>query len=86
MSKIFNKLSISNSSFESEVVIKPSIVKEKKQVDCDNDPYVAMAISMLAILSDSPIVIKNAQCVYSINRDFYKMLSKFGVLIDFIYD
>lgn len=86
MSKIFTKLSISNSSFESEIVINPSVVKEKKQVDCDSDPYVAMAISILAVLSEAPIVIKNAQCVYSINRDFYKMLSKFGVLIDFIYD
>ena len=86
MSRIFTKLSINNSSFDSEVVITPCKVKEKKQVDCENDPYVAMAISMLAIMSDVPIVIKNAQCVYSINRDFYKMLTKFGVVIDFIYD
>ena len=83
---LFTKLSINNSSFDSEVVITPCKVKEKKQVDCENDPYVAMAISMLAIMSDVPIVIKNAQCVYSINRDFYKMLTKFGVVIDFIYD
>ena len=86
MSKIFTKLGISNSSFESEVFINPCVVKEKKQVDCENDPYVAMALSILAVLSEVPIVIKNAQCVYSINRDFYKNLSKLGVLIDFIYD
>ena len=33
MSRIFTKLSINNSSFDSEVVITPCKVKEKKQVD-----------------------------------------------------
>ncbi len=86
MSRIFTKLNLAYSSFENEVIIHPGKVKEKKQVDCEKDPYVAMAITYLAILSDVAIVIKNADCVYNIYENFFNDLRRYGVEIDFIYN
>lgn len=86
MAKAFTKLKLDFSAFESEIVVQPCKIKEKKQVDSENDPYVVIALSYLAILSDYPIVIRNADCVYNVNKDFFKMLMNYGVVIDFIYD
>lgn len=86
LSKIFTKLGLDYSSFENEVIIHPSKVKEKKQIDCENDPYIAMAITYLAILSDVPIIIKNADCIYNLYDNFFNDLKRYGVLIDFIHN
>ena len=88
MSNIFTKLKIGFSSFEDESIIhiEPSSVKEIKQVDCQNDPIIAMAITMLALLSDEAIVIRNAECIYEINYEFFNTLKRFGATIEFIHD
>ena len=86
MAKAFSKLKLDFSAFDSEIVIQPCKIKEKKQIESENDPYVVMALAYLALLSDYPIVIRNADCIYNINKDFYNMLSRYGANIEFIYD
>ena len=86
MESIFSKLKLGYSYFNNEILIHPSKVSMKKQVDCENDPYVVMAISFLALLSDYPIVIKNADCIFDINKDFFKDITSYGAKIEFIHD
>ena len=73
-------------TYEREVIVSPSKVQIKKQVDCENDPYVAMAISILALLSNVAIVIKNVDCVFDINANFFKDLKRYGAVIEFIHN
>lgn len=86
MQKIFTKLNIDVATYEREVIVSPSKVQIKKQVDCENDPYVAMAISILALLSNVAIVIKNVDCVFDINANFFKDLKCYGAVIEFIHN
>lgn len=86
MARVFNKLSISYSDFENQIVINPSVVDTKKQVESGNDPYVVIALSYLALLSNAPIVIRNVKCVFDLYADFFEDLKKLGAKIEFIYD
>ena len=86
MSKAFTKLNITHSSFESEIVVNPANVTIKKQVDSYNDPYVVMALSFLALVSKSPIIIRNIDCVFNIYQDFFNDLKKIGAVIEFIHN
>ena len=86
MARVFNKLSISYSDFENQIVINPSVVDTKKQVESGNDPYVVIALSYLALLSNAPIVIRNVKCVFDLYSDFFEDLKKLGAKIEFIYD
>ena len=83
---VFNKLDLPYYCYANEIVVKPKKVSAKKQVDCKKDPYVAIAISFLALLSDYPIIIKNADCVLNIYKDFYKNLKEYGATVEFIHD
>lgn len=84
--KVFYKLDLPYYCYKNEIVVKPNKVKEKKQVDCKKDPYVAIAISFLALLSDCPIVIKHAECVLDIYKDFYDNLKEYGATVEYIHD
>ena len=86
MQRIFAKLNIDVTTYEREVIVSPSKVQIKKQVDCENDPYVAMAISVLALLSNVAIVIKNVDCVFDIYKDFFNDLKRYGAVIEFIHN
>lgn len=88
MSRIFSKLKLNYAAFEDENIIRvsPSRVQEIKQVDCEDDPIVVMAITMLALLSDVAIVIRNAECIDEINRDFFEKLKSYGAVIEYIHD
>ena len=86
MAKAFAKLNISYSDFEKEIVVNPCEVNVKKQVDSGNDPYVVMAISYLALLSNAPIVIRNIECIFNLYSDFFNDLKKLGAKIEFIHD
>ena len=88
MSRIFSKLKLNYAAFEDENIIRvsPCRVQEIKQVDCEDDPIVVMAITMLALLSDVAIVIRNAECIDEINRDFFEKLKSYGAVIEYIHD
>ena len=86
MRRIFTKLNIDLATYEREVFVSPSKVQIKKQVDCEGDPYVAMAISILALLSSVAIVIRNVDCVFDINANFFTDLKRYGALVEFIHD
>lgn len=86
MSKAFNKLSIQHSSFENEITVKPTTVVDKQQVESGNDPYVVIALSYLALLSNTPIIIKNVSCIFDLYADFFNDLKKIGAKVEFIYD
>lgn len=86
MTKVFTKLKLDYTTFENEIMIHPKKVEKKVQVDCENDPYIAMALAYLGLLSDVPIVIKNIECIYSIDKNFFKMLKTLGAVIEFIHN
>lgn len=86
MAKAFTKLSISYFDFENQIVINPSVVKQKNQVESGNDPYVVIALSYLALLSEAPIIIRNVKCVLDLYSDFFDDLKKLGAKVEFIYD
>ena len=86
MESVFMKLNLSCDYLDNEVLVQPKKVTKKVQVDCQNDPYIAIALSILATLSDAPIVIKNAQCVYNINSNFFELLRSIGIKVDIIDD
>lgn len=86
MKAIFKKLNLFCEYSDNSIKLTYGNVEIKKQVDCENNPYVAMAISILATLSNQPIIIKNVECVYNIQNDFFENLKKYGATIDYIYD
>lgn len=86
MTKIFTKLKLNYALLENELIIKTSKVEEKKQVESGNDPYIVMAITILALLSEVPIVIKNAECINEINSEFFEDLRSYGAEIEYIHD
>ncbi len=86
MSKIFTKLNLEFAAIDNTIIIHPGKVIFKKQVDCEKDPHVAMALSLLALLSNEPIIIYNADCIYDIYLDFFNDLKKYGAKIEFIND
>ncbi|MDY2888234.1 MAG: hypothetical protein SOU19_01550 [Candidatus Caccosoma sp.] len=59
---------------------------KKAQVDCQNNPYVLMALTYLGLLGNTPVVIRNADCIYSKNYNFYDYLKEKGAKIEFIND
>ena len=84
MSSVFSKLGLEFSDLEDEIYIQPKKVTQKVQVDCKGDPYVVMAISLLAMVSCFPIVIRNAECIYNIDEDFFVNIRNIGVKVDLI--
>lgn len=86
MKKVFTKLGINCVEYESEITLKPSKVNKKQQVDCKGDPYVALAITFLALLSEVPIIIRNVSCVYNIYLDAFNVIKDLGAKIEFIHD
>lgn len=84
MANIFSKLKLEYSIIDNQIIIHPSQVTFKKQVDCENDPYVAIAIAMLAMLSKEPIIIRNVECVFEIYKNFFEDLKLYGANIEFI--
>lgn len=86
MKDIFDKLELKYTCYNNEIVVSPGKINFKKQVNCKKDPYVAIAISTLALLSDYPIVIKNVDCVFNMYKDFYNKFLEYGATIEFIHD
>ena len=71
---------------EKDIIIHGHLPNAKKQVDSENDPYFAIVLSLLGILTSYPIIVKNCSCVDYIWDDFYGLLKSLGVLIEFIHD
>ena len=86
MKAIFKKLGIETKEYDSEIVISPAVVTNKCQVDCKNNPYVALAIIFLALLSKAPIVIRNDDRILYIYSDAYNNIKDLGAKIEFIHD
>lgn len=86
MTRVFTKLKLDYTTFDNEIMIHPSKVCNKVQVDCENDPYVVMALTMLGLLSDVPIVIRNVDCIFNIYKNFFDMLKQLGAVIEFIHN
>jgi len=86
MTRVFTKLKLDYTTFDNEIMIHPSKVRNKVQVDCENDPYVVMALTMLGLLSDVPIVIRNVDCIFNIYKNFFDMLKQLGAVIEFIHN
>lgn len=86
MEKAFKKLNISCTLKNHNLRVNVNDVIVKKQVDCQNNPYALMALTFMGLLGKVPIVIKNADCIYNKNYDFYNYLKKIGAKIEFIND
>ena len=86
MKAIFKKLGIETKEYDSEIVISPAVVTNKCQVDCKNNPYVALAIIFLALLSKAPIVIRNVDRIFYIYADAFNNIKDLGAKIEFIHD
>lgn len=86
MNGIFTKLELPYSFIANDVVIKHGSVNIKKQVETNKNPYVVMALSYLALLSNSPIIIKDAQAVYSINDKFFEQIKELGGKVELIHN
>lgn len=86
MQKAFNKLSLDVSESDSEISITPCKVSKKKQVECLSDPYVVIALSILALLSEFPIIIKNIDCIFDKYADFFEDLKQIGAKVEFIHN
>lgn len=86
MQKAFNKLSLDVSESDSEISIAPCKVSKKKQVECLSDPYVVIALSILALLSEFPIIIKNIDCIFDKYADFFEDLKQIGAKVEFIHN
>ena len=78
MKAIFKKLGIETKEYDSEIVISPAVVTNKCQVDCKNNPYVALAIIFLALLSKAPIVIRNVDRIFYIYADAFNNIIDLG--------
>lgn len=86
MEKSFKKLDLKYTCYNNEIVVSPGKIRSKKQLNCHHDPYVAIALSILALLSDFPIVIKNVECIFNVYKDFFNRLLDYGATIEFIHD
>lgn len=86
MKSIFKKLGIETKEYDSEIVVSPAVVKEKCQVDCKHNPYVALAIIFLALLSEAPIIIRNVDRIFYNYADAFNNIKDLGAEIEFIHD
>lgn len=86
MQKALSKMNIECSLKHQNLSISVSDNVKKAQVDCQNSPYVLMALTYLGLLGNTPIVIRNADCIFSKNYKFYDYLKEKGAKIEFIND
>ena len=86
MKLIFKKLGIETKEYDSEIVVSPNKVSKKAQVDCKHNPYVALAIIFLALLSETPIIIRNVEVIYHIYGEAFDNIKRLGGKIEFIHD
>lgn len=86
MLNIFNTLDIEYKLEENDIVVFGKTIENKKQLDCQNNPYIAIAFSLLAIISKAPLIIKNCQCIDDIYANFYSLIQSFGSIVEFIHD
>lgn len=86
MTRVFTKLKLDYSTFENEIMIHPKKIEKKIQVDCENDPYVAISLVYLGLLSSKAIVIKNIDCITNIDKNFFETIRKCGGVVEFIHN
>lgn len=86
MKDIFDKFGVQYTINEKEIMIHALKIDKKYQVDCQNNPYVVIALTMLALLSKHPIIIKNVDCIYNYNQVFFDDLLALNAKIEFIHN
>ncbi len=86
LKNILTTLECSYEETENDITIDGHLPTVKKQVDCENDAYFAIALSLVAFLTSHPLIIKNCSCVDYIWNNFYDVLKDLGALIEFIHD
>ena len=86
LTNAYKKLGIQVKQEDDQVIIQPNKVSVKKQVESDGNPYIVKALSYLALFSEAPIVIRNAESIYSIDTNFFDYLKKLGAVVELIYD
>ncbi len=86
MLDVFKTLEVQSIIEENQITIFNKKLEHKKQVDCKNNPYIAIILSLFGLISNAPIIVKNCQCVESIYHGFYDKLKEFGAIVEFIHD
>lgn len=87
MSNVFSKLGFEIEVNESNILVHPNKVSKKQQLSCEGDPYVAMSLTILALLSDYPLIIDEAQCVYEVQSNFFKQIEELNEnILEYIHN
>lgn len=77
MLNVFDVLEVEYQQQENELLVFPKQIQNKKQLDCQKDPYIAIVLSLLAVISKTPLIIKNCQCIDYVFEGF---IDKFKIL------
>lgn len=86
MLNVFDVLEVEYQQQENELLVFPKQIQNKKQLDCQKDPYIAIVLSLLAVISKAPLIIKNCQCINYVFEGFYRQIQNFGSIVEFIHD
>lgn len=86
MLKNLKKLQIDYELNEDELTINPKIIEKKEQLESNFDPLVVMALTTLAIVSKTPLIIKDCQCINYEYADYFNILKQVNVKIEFIHN
>lgn len=86
MLKNLKKLQIDYELNEDELTINPKIIEKKEQLESNFDPLVVMALTTLAIVSKTPLIIKDCQCINFEYADYFNILKQANVKIEFIHN
>ena len=86
MLNVFDVLEVEYQQQENELLVFPKQIQNKKQLDCQKDPYIAIVLSLLAVISKAPLIIKNCQCIDYVFEGFYRQIQNFGSIVEFIHD
>lgn len=82
----FKELGIEYDLVEDELTIIPKKKLPKKQLNTNNDPYVALALSTLAMVNNEPLILYDCNCIEIVYENFYDYLKQNNVKIEFIHN
>lgn len=86
MRKNLTKLKVEFEIIEDEITIFPKKITNKVQLESGNDPYIIVALTVLAIVAEAPMIIKNVESIANIYEKFFEKLKLNNVKIEMIHD
>jgi len=80
------KMGVKYTEINDGIIINGQKIENKIQLDSQGNPFVAMDLCILGLLSDYPITVKQVECIERYSLDFFDILKEYGAKIEFIHD